>query len=43
MKMVNSYQIISFSFQVRMKEVFETEDSVYLVLELVTGSELFER
>lgn len=28
---------------VRMKEVFETEDSVYLVLELVTGSELFER
>ncbi|KAH9489677.1 Calcium/calmodulin-dependent protein kinase type IV [Bulinus truncatus] len=28
---------------VRMKEVYETEDKVYIVLELVTGSELFER
>jgi len=28
---------------VRMKEVFESLDSVYIVLELVTGSELFER
>ena len=26
-----------------MKEVFESLDSVYIVLELVTGSELFER
>lgn len=28
---------------VRMKEVFESEDYVYIVLELVTGPELFER
>ncbi|BFZ02148.1 hypothetical protein BsWGS_05187 [Bradybaena similaris] len=28
---------------IRMKEVYETQDKVYIVLELVTGSELFER
>jgi len=28
---------------VRMKEVYETPESVYLVLELVTGAELFDR
>lgn len=28
---------------VRMREVFETPENVYIVLELVTGSELFER
>ena len=30
-------------FQIRLKEIFETVDKIYLVLELVTGGELFDR
>ncbi len=30
-------------FQIRLKEIFETETEIFLILELVTGGELFDR
>lgn len=29
--------------QIRLKEIFETETEIFLILELVTGGELFDR
>ena len=29
--------------QIRLKEIYETPSDIYLVLELVTGGELFDR
>ena len=32
-----------FSQQIRLKEVYETPTKIHLILELVTGGELFDR
>jgi hypothetical protein len=34
---------VAFGPQIRLKEIFETETDIALILELVTGGELFDR
>lgn len=35
--------VLFYFFQIKLKEIFETPSEISLVLELVTGGELFER